>query len=293
LGAVALLAPATVALACPAEPGGGVPRPDLAERTVDLVNAHRSAHGLAPLAVSPALQRAAQWKSGHMTAHDYFGHEDRGTDRDLTARAGACGYPDGPVTPPAAGMLAENIGLGYTTPEAATAGWVESPSHRRAIENAGYRVTGVGVAEGPDGRIRWTQLFGDAGPPGVGAAHGGGPGVEVIAPAGLLTRDGGDLQVRAAGEAAPSADPPVTRVLLGPRTQARVVRVPLGAAARSVRLHVVRAPRGLAVRVRGRALEVRRRDPATRGGRVVYEARRTGRAPVRGVVRVRAVPAPR
>jgi|GEM_PF-5609420 len=285
-------APATALSACPPDPGSGTFHPDMAQRALELVNAHRAAHGLPELAVSPALQRAAEWKSGHMVAHGYFDHEDRGTGKDLRHRAASCGYPDGPVKPEAAGALAENIGVGYTSPEAATEGWVASEPHRRAIEDRAYTVTGVGVSEGPDGSIRWTQLFGDAGPPApdARAARAKAPGgVDVSGAPGLLTGDGGPLGVSASAAgigAAPAL--PVVTVNLGRRRVTRVAPPALPAA--GVRLRVLAAPRGLRVLVRGRALEVRRRLAVTRGGNVVYEARREGGAPARGVLRVVALP---
>jgi uncharacterized protein YkwD len=37
--------------------------------------------------------------------------------------------------------------------------WIKSPSHRKAMEDARYRVTGIGVAKSPHGKYYFTQLF--------------------------------------------------------------------------------------------------------------------------------------
>ena len=37
--------------------------------------------------------------------------------------------------------------------------WIKSSLHRRAMENARYRITGIGVAKSADGKYYFTQLF--------------------------------------------------------------------------------------------------------------------------------------
>ena len=37
--------------------------------------------------------------------------------------------------------------------------WIKSPSHRKAMEDGRFRVTGIGVAKSLDGKYYFTQLF--------------------------------------------------------------------------------------------------------------------------------------
>ena len=37
--------------------------------------------------------------------------------------------------------------------------WITSPSHRKAMEGARFRVTGIGVAKSLTGKYYFTQLF--------------------------------------------------------------------------------------------------------------------------------------
>jgi uncharacterized protein YkwD len=58
-------------------------------------------------------------------------------------------------------MAAENIGAGFTTPEAMVRGWMKSPGHRENILNCALEETGVGYVHADDGRrYYWTQDFG-------------------------------------------------------------------------------------------------------------------------------------
>lgn len=49
----------------------------------------------------------------------------------------------------------ENIAMGYPSPEAVVAGWMNSPGHRANILNANFNAIGVGYAPGN----AWVQLF--------------------------------------------------------------------------------------------------------------------------------------
>lgn len=149
--------PASAAGGCVADPAWGTPSDARAGEVVRLVNQHRSGLGLRPLAVSPALTRAAVWKSGHMIAHSYFGHSDPAPPaaRGVAERLRACGY--------AGGTWGENIAAGQATAQAVMTAWLGSPGHRANIENGAFSAIGVGAVARPGGRIHWTQDFGVAG----------------------------------------------------------------------------------------------------------------------------------
>jgi hypothetical protein len=121
---------------------------------LSLVNAHRAAMGLTQLKTSPTLEASAVWKALHMAAYAYMSHDDPAPPVARTAaqRIAACGY--------AGGGWGENIAYGYATPDSVMQGWLNSPGHRANIENASYRVIGVGAAMNSAGRMYWAQDFG-------------------------------------------------------------------------------------------------------------------------------------
>ncbi len=53
----------------------------------------------------------------------------------------------------------ENIAMGYTSPESVVTGWMNSPGHRANILNASFTTLGVGVYQGADGTLYWSQEF--------------------------------------------------------------------------------------------------------------------------------------
>jgi uncharacterized protein YkwD len=107
-------------------------------RVVDLVNAERSAAGLAPLATSVQLASAAQSYADWMATANFFSHT--GPDGSgIIARAEAAGYQRW-------AFLAENLAGGQPTPERVVAAWMKSPVHRANILAAEATEIGVGHA---------------------------------------------------------------------------------------------------------------------------------------------------
>ncbi len=150
---VPLGSPAAVAGDC--TPGANF-RPanvGLADQVIRLVNEHRAALGLRALKVSPALTASAVWKARHMATYGYMAHDDPAPPVARTAgeRITACGYVGG---------WGENVAVGYATPGAVLAAWLQSPGHRANIENGSYVVTGAGVSVSAGGMTLWAQDFG-------------------------------------------------------------------------------------------------------------------------------------
>ena len=64
------------------------------------------------------------------------------------------------------GAVAENIGVGYTTPDAIVEAWTTSPSHRAHLLNPAYDSIGIGYTlatnytDQPSFTPYWTQLLG-------------------------------------------------------------------------------------------------------------------------------------
>ena len=113
----------------------------------DVVNAERAKYGLAALTLDETLCGYARVKSQDMHDQGYFSHTSPtyGSPFDMMRSFG--------VSYRSAG---ENIAMGYSTPEAVVAAWINSEGHRANILSANYTTLGVGYVE--DGGY-WTQWF--------------------------------------------------------------------------------------------------------------------------------------
>ena len=119
----------------------------LAAKLVELVNAHRRAHGLRALRVAPALERAAVWKARQMARDGYMSH------RTLEQRLRTCGF--------AGRGWGEALAAGQRRALSVVRNWLSSPSHRAVLEAPWWRVAGAGVARARDGVGRfWVIDFG-------------------------------------------------------------------------------------------------------------------------------------
>lgn len=136
---------------CTRDPSWATMAPALAQEVLLLTNAHRQSIGLGELSPSATLTKAAEWKSAHMAFLGYMEHDDPDTGRDWFDRLNDCGYHHG---------AGENIAYGYKSPASVVQAWLESPGHRRNIENDGYEAIGIGAAISASGRMYWTQNFG-------------------------------------------------------------------------------------------------------------------------------------
>jgi uncharacterized protein YkwD len=122
----------------------------LENQVTALTNAERAAVGCGQLRTDERLRTAARGHSQDMADNDYFSHT--GLDGSSpTDRARAAGYSGG---------VAENIAMGYRTPEDVMRGWMNSDGHRNNLLNCNHRVIGVGLAYDSRGRAYWTQNFG-------------------------------------------------------------------------------------------------------------------------------------
>ena len=135
-----------------------------------LVNAARREHGLAPLAFSDRLNRAAQAHAEDMLARGYYAHvSPEGEDaRDRYLAAGGDRWE----------LVAENIAScspcaevpAETHVEQFQRRWMDSPHHRANILGTGLATFGFGIVAGDGGPIFAVQTF--AGP---GAGRGDSP----------------------------------------------------------------------------------------------------------------------
>ena len=131
----------------PEQPSGGASVSSYEQQVAALVNAERAKYGLAPLTLDETLCGYARVKSQDMHDQGYFSHTSPtyGSPFDMMRSFG--------VSYRSAG---ENIAMGYSTPEAVVAAWMNSEGHRANILSANYTTRGVGYVE--DGGY-WTQWF--------------------------------------------------------------------------------------------------------------------------------------
>jgi len=136
--------------------------PTFSQQVIELVNQERAVAGLPPLKENDALSLAAQAHSQTMADGDFFDHTDPQTGSTPGDRVTSAGYVWTAV--------AENIGLGYDSPEAAVAGWMQSEGHRANILDPEFREIGAGYVYEADDTFAacgdlacyhyWTQNFG-------------------------------------------------------------------------------------------------------------------------------------
>jgi uncharacterized protein YkwD len=126
------------------------PSAALEQKVVELVNRHRRARGLRPLASDGHIATQARLHSQAMAAgRTPFGH-DGFSDR-VAALRGLM----------AVRRTAENVAFNQSARDPAAdavQGWLASRGHRENIEGP-YTLTGVGVASNAKGEVYLTQIF--------------------------------------------------------------------------------------------------------------------------------------
>jgi uncharacterized protein YkwD len=120
------------------------------QAAVDAINALRAGNGLAPLAVSSTLTRAAAEKSAGMAAGAPFAHDD--PYRTWQQRLADCGF-DTRV------YVSENIAAGTETGVETVRMWQNSPGHLANMLYADVRSVGIARARGGAYGWYWTADF--------------------------------------------------------------------------------------------------------------------------------------
>jgi uncharacterized protein YkwD len=147
---------ASVALAAPGDASS------VNQRILSLVNEARAAGRrcgrkyfapVGPLALDPALTRAALDHSRDMAAHDLFDHRGRDGSTPGT-RVDRAGFGDHRI-------VGENIAAGAMTPGDVTQGWLASPAHCENIMDGRFTLIGIAYAENlhTHSIVFWTQDF--------------------------------------------------------------------------------------------------------------------------------------
>ena len=122
--------------------------PSAAERyasdVVVATNTERTSRGLGALTPQACVDSYARAQAQRMATEGRMYHQE------LRPVLDACRLR----------AVAENVAWGYPTGAAVTAAWLESPGHRTNLLNPGYKLIGVGAAQGADGRWYAAQVFG-------------------------------------------------------------------------------------------------------------------------------------
>ena len=106
--------------------------PDFAQQVLALINAYRSAQGLAPVQADPVLLQIAEASSREQAAAGRLSHSGF-SKRFAQADRGTC---------------VENLAAGLLQPEALVAAWQASPVHRRSLVAPVIRYAGLAKVNG-------------------------------------------------------------------------------------------------------------------------------------------------
>ena len=132
----------------------GMTSPAKATRQVVLakINETRARFGFKPLHYDTRLEVAAKRQAELMAKKDKVAHE---LGEPLRARVSAAGYHE---------AVAENLAGGQKTLEDAIQGWLDSPSHRRAMLHPYFTDFGFAVVTRPNSKweVYWATIYGGA-----------------------------------------------------------------------------------------------------------------------------------
>ncbi len=122
-------------------------------RIFDLINGERRRRGLHPLVFNAQLDQRARIHATTMAYFQKMAHViPQAQLPALSDRAHSVGYPYAEI--------AENVALGYPSPEAVVQGWMNSSGHRANILNPGVVETGISIARSSAGGLYYCQVFG-------------------------------------------------------------------------------------------------------------------------------------
>ncbi|MBX9740374.1 MAG: CAP domain-containing protein [Beijerinckiaceae bacterium] len=133
-----------------------------------LISRYRAAHGLGPVKVDPILTRAARQQAQAMAAAGVLSHDIAG---GLNSRLRAVGYANVP--------MAENVGAGHRSLQAAMESWQRSPGHQANLLMSSATRVGIARVDAPGKPygVYWALVLAaePAGPRGSAEATGRSP----------------------------------------------------------------------------------------------------------------------
>ena len=119
------------------------------------VNEKRIEKNISPLAIDDRLMESASYKANDMSERSYFSHND------------PTGVPNGinkalEITGITCATVSENLYKGdgsYSTSDKAIETWLDSQSHKDAMLNEKYALTGIGISKDKAGYVYVVQHF--------------------------------------------------------------------------------------------------------------------------------------
>jgi uncharacterized protein YkwD len=121
---------------------------DMETEILKYVNEHRTGMHLKPLKMNGIITAAAERHSKDMaTGKIPFGHDGFNERMEKLSKQIKPSY-----------SFAENVGQGKLDARAAVDMWLNSPGHKKNIEDD-YNISGIGIAKGADGDLYLTQIF--------------------------------------------------------------------------------------------------------------------------------------
>lgn len=116
----------------------------IAVEAFNTVNEQRVANGLAELVWSDELATAAQVRATEIVST--FSHTRPNGSDWWTVNNQI--------------MYGENLAKGYKTAARCVDGWMNSPTHRQNVLDAGFVTCGIAIYEDSNGKLYWAQEFG-------------------------------------------------------------------------------------------------------------------------------------
>ncbi|TVZ52712.1 CAP domain-containing protein [Dokdonia sp. Hel_I_53] len=117
----------------------------LAEEVMEALNEYRVSIGLNPLAWHDDSEELAVEHSFYMVQNNQASHDNFYERSDALQQGGA-------------NFVSENVAYGYQDAASVLQGWLDSPSHKSAIEGD-YTHSGIGIVHTDNGIPYYTQLF--------------------------------------------------------------------------------------------------------------------------------------
>lgn len=119
---------------------------EMVQEILAVVNEHRSNLGLSPLGEHETSESLALSHSAYMAEQNQASHDNFFQRSDYLKNRGA-------------ESVGENVAFGFISAESVLEGWLESSSHRAALEDEDFTHTGIAVVSNEVGIKYYTQLF--------------------------------------------------------------------------------------------------------------------------------------
>jgi len=139
LASVLIITPKVLGYAAQISPG----------RVLELTNQERQKAGVPPLTLNSQLNESAVRKAGDMFAFNYWAHVSP-SGKEPWAFFREAGYNFV--------YAGENLARDFSSPEAAMAAWMASPTHKENIVSSRYKEIGIAVVDGTLGGVETTLI---------------------------------------------------------------------------------------------------------------------------------------